>query len=150
MAEIKKRLTQEEIAGILDKAEKEGSGADLSRAKNLLDAARWLGENFKSDKKGLIVYKAIGNTSFASPTEWKFEAGLFLEEVVNPLPTLDCTCGVNVATLAWCKSNHSDSTIWRCRINWIDLACAVVPYNTDGKFRAGRVELLEIVEGGQS
>ena len=32
--------------------------------------------------------------------------------------------------------------LWRCRIRWIDLADLVVPYHTDGKARAGRVELL--------
>jgi len=72
-----------------------------------------------------------------------------LTESVNPTRTDVCGSGVNVATLDWIKREWDDpfaSPIWKCRIRWIDLADAVVPYNTDGKFRAARVELIETVE----
>ena len=122
------------------------TGADLSDSKGLLPAREFMGK-FKHDKLGVIVYKLIGDTYYKSPDYWNIIPGSFLEEVVNPLPTLDCACGVNFATLEWCEKNenYSKSKLWKCRIRWIDLADVVVPYNTDGKARCGRLELLEIV-----
>ncbi len=119
--------------------------ADLSGAENLLNPVVWLSENFVSDDLGYVVYKAIGNTSYSPPPHWKIEAGSLLEEVPNPLPTVECGCGVNFATLKWVKNNHGGSTIWRCRIRWLDLPGIVVPFNSDGKARCSRLELLETV-----
>jgi len=128
--------------------------ANLSGAKNLLNASDWMANNFESDSKGYIVYKAFGNTNtyFSAPKSWKIEAGEFIEEVVNPFPTLDCACGVNFATLEWIKSTYKMDivVIWKCRINWKDACSIVVPYNTDGKARCGRLELLEAIECGIS
>jgi len=121
------------------------SGANLSCAENLLNPVVWLSENFVSDDLGYVVYKAIGNTSYSPPPHWKIEAGSLLEEVPNPLPTVECGCGVNFATLKWVKNNHGGSTIWRCRIRWLDLPGIVVPFNSDGKARCSRLELLEVV-----
>jgi uncharacterized protein YjbI with pentapeptide repeats len=122
------------------------SGANLSGAKNLLNPVLWLAENFEHDDLGYIVYKAIGNTSFNPPEHWQIEAGSYLEEVPNPLPTVECGCGVNFATLTWVRDNHPRCAIWRCRIRWTDLAGVVVPYNTDGKARCSRLELLETLD----
>jgi len=55
---------------------------------------------------------------------------------------------VNFATLEWIKQREyasCDVTVWRCRIEWMDLAGVVVPYNTDGKARCSRLRLLEAV-----
>jgi hypothetical protein len=117
--------------------------ANLSSAKGLLSSSEWLSKNFKKDRLGLIVYKAIGNTDYQSPRKWVIKNGLYISEVVNPLPTIDCACGVNFATLEWCKKNYPKSKIWKCRIRWIDLSAVVVPYNTEGKARCERLELLE-------
>ena len=124
------------------------SGADLSGAKNLLNPCIWLSENFEHDDLGYIVYKAIGDTSYAKPDRWKIASGEFIEEVPNPLPTVVCGCGVNFATLKWVKENHSKEKTdwWRCRIRWTDLPGVVVPYNTDGKARCSRLELIEVVK----
>jgi len=119
------------------------SGADLSGAKGLLDAGGWLREHFESDDTGVVVYKAIGETTYAMPDYWTIEAGAVLEEVVNPCRTSDCACGVNFATREWIEQQYSDATIWKCHIEWIDLAGVVVPYNTDGKARCARLTLLE-------
>ena len=128
------------------------SGADLSGARNLLNPVKWLAENFEHDDLGYIVYKAIGKNSYERPDYWEISAGTCLEEVVNPLPMNDCACGVNFATLKWVKGNYGEKvtiglvSIWRCRVQWTDLPGVVVPYNTDGKARCNRLELLEIVE----
>ena len=124
------------------------SGADLSGAENLLNPVKWLAENFEDDDLGYIVYKAIGNTDYAAPAQWKIDAGEIIEEVVNPLPTNDCGCGVNFGTLQWVKEycgEGESAVIWRCRIRWIDLPGVVVPYNTTGKARCNRLELLETI-----
>jgi hypothetical protein len=122
------------------------TGADLSGANGLLNPANWLANNFRADDLGYIVYKAIGNTEYTSPVHWTINPGEFITEVVNPLPTVDCGCGVNFATLAWIQKYYQGVTIWRCRIRWIDLPNVVVPYNTNGKARCGRLELLEIMQ----
>jgi uncharacterized protein YjbI with pentapeptide repeats len=118
-------------------------GADLSGCGGLPTAASWV-KHCEHDAVGIIVYKAIGNTDYATPARWAFEPGSFLTEVVNTCRTVPCGSGVSVANnMTWCRQNYPDAVIWRCHIDWIDLADLVVPYNTDGKARAGRVQLLE-------
>jgi uncharacterized protein YjbI with pentapeptide repeats len=123
------------------------SDANLSDAKNLITAREFMG-NFKKDKLGFLVYKRIGanKTNCNPPEYWEIKKGAFLEEVVNPLPTVACACGVNFGTLDWCKSNYINADLWLCRIRWEDLPDVVVPYNTDGKARCGRLELVKIVD----
>jgi hypothetical protein len=121
------------------------SGADLSSAKNLLNPVKWMADNFEHDGLGFIVYKGIGNTEYVMPDYWTIEPNSFIEEVPNPLPTIVCGCGVNFATLKWVKKNYGLSTIWRCRIHWMDCVGVVVPFNTDGKARCSRLELIEVV-----
>ena len=127
------------------------SGADLCEANlsgstGLVNPVDYLGEHFQTTAEGVICYKTFGGRYLASPS-WRLEPGAILTEVVNPLPTVDCACGVNVATLDWVKGYlEAPRPIWRCLIRWPWLAGVIVPYNTNGKIRAARVELVEIVE----
>jgi hypothetical protein len=121
------------------------SDANLSGATGLLNSAEWLKSNFEQDELGVIVYKRFGDTEFDAPENWVIESGSFITEVCNPCRTIDCACGVNFATRGWCNKSYQDATLWRCRIRWIDLAGVIVPYNTDGKARCERLELLEVV-----
>ena len=121
------------------------SRANLSWAENLINARTFMAD-FKKDKHGYLVYKRIGNTNYNVPEYWKIEENSFLEEVVNPLPTLDCACGVNFGTLKWCQENYEEADLWLCRIHWVDLPDVTVPYNTDGKARCGRLELIRKVD----
>ena len=125
------------------------SGANLSRANlsgadGLLFAAEYMAKNFECDDDGYIVYRAQ-NGNNKHPDHWVFEHGKFLTEAPNPDRCTPCGCGVAFATLKWVKENHKPP-YWRCRINWRDLIDTVIPYNTDGKGRCARLELLEIVE----
>jgi hypothetical protein len=124
------------------------SSADLSSAKGLLSASKFMADNFAYDttRQGWIVYKAIGSTDYHLPDYWKIEPGSYLEEIVNPTRTQECGCGVNFATLAWCKRTYQQSVIWECLLHAEDVPDICVPYNTDGKARCGRLELLRIVE----
>ena len=126
------------------------SGADLSGAKGITVAKSYLYQ-FEKDKNGIIVYKAIGNTCYIAPTHWDIKKGAFLEEVVNPLRTMDCGSGVNFATLEWIRKAFKDRdiTVWKCRILWEDMADVVVPYNTDGKARCARLQLIEPLKEGE-
>ena len=117
--------------------------ADLSGATHLLSPLTWLQENFQTDADGLVVYKAVGNTDFVAPVAWTIEAGHFLQEVCNPCRTTICGCGVSFGTREWCTKAYPNSDLWQCRIRWHDLAGVVVPYNTDGKARCERLELVE-------
>ncbi len=121
------------------------SEANLSGAKNFPNAQGFL-QQFESDEKGVIVFKAIGQTDYPSPTTWKIAPGEFLTENVGPCPVNDCSCGINFGTLEYVKSNYIESAIWKCRINWLDLAGVVVPYHTTGKARCNRLELLQKIQ----
>ena len=122
------------------------SGANLSEAENLLNPIEWMSANFEHDDLGFIVYKGIGNTEYAPPDYWTIEPNSFIEEVANLNPTTLCGCGVNFASINWIRNNYKESIIWRCRIRWMDCVGVVVPYNTDGKARCSRLELIEIVK----
>ena len=119
--------------------------ADLSSAKGILDAITYLAENFERTTDGFICYKTFGAHYTPNPN-WKTEPGEIIEEVVNPCRATDCGCGVNVATMKWIESNVSTRPIWKCLIKWEWLPGVVVPFRSDGKIRASRVQLLEIVK----
>ncbi len=121
--------------------------ADLSGVKGLLEAGRWIIENLESTADGVIAYKVFGEYHH-SPENWKIEPGAEITETVNPIPTIDCGCGVNVATLGRVQQSFPNAKeIWRVLVPWVELAGSVVPYHTDGKFRVPRVKLLEVVNG---
>jgi len=121
--------------------------ANLSGSKGIMTAKSYL-SRFETDKSGIIVYKAIGNTYQSQPEYWDIKPDSFLEEVVNSVRTVDCGSGVNFATLDWIKKEFADrdTTIWKCRILWEDFADVVVPYNTDGKARCARLQLIKPLE----
>ena len=121
-------------------------GTNLSGAKGLLSAAQWLKENLTWEDGKLVCYKAIGGTHYPLKSGWVIEPGSFLEEVPNPNRTDTCGCGVNVGTSKYVSDKFFLSVIWKCYIHPEDLVDVVVPYNTDGKFRAARVQLVEIVK----
>jgi uncharacterized protein YjbI with pentapeptide repeats len=121
------------------------SSANLSSAENILSATEYIRQNFKKTKAGIIVYKTLGS-QFPPNNKWTIKAKSIIEEVVNPDRTVDCACGINVATLEWVKSNTSETDIWQCLIKWEWLAGVVVPYHTDGKIRAEKVQLIKTVK----
>jgi hypothetical protein len=129
------------------------SRANLSGAKNLLNPVEYLEKNFETTESGLIVYKAFGMYK-PTPEEWVIKPESIITEIVNPDRCTECGSGINVATLEWIKKAKSESSdsedknrpIWKCLITWKDLAGVIVPFGTDGKIRAGRVKLLEIVK----
>ena len=121
------------------------SGANLSGCKGLLKSATWMKEKFEYNELGYIVYKRIGKTSYPAPDGWVIKPGQYLEEVCNPLPTLDCACGVNFATREWCDGEYKEEKLWECIITWQDAASIVVPYNTNGKARCERLLLVRVI-----
>ena len=117
------------------------SYANLSGSFGLPSSIEWMKINLDRMDDGYIAYKSFGS-QFPPALTWEIEPGREIFEVVNPLPTLDCACGVNVSTLKWQGTNTG---IWKVLIKWEWLPSVVVPYNTDGKFRCERVLLLERV-----
>ncbi len=130
------------------------SGADLRRAdlrcaslsgiNGLIDAINYMEAHFEKTEEGYIVYKTF-NSTYTAPSKWKIEPGEVLEEVCNPERTCDCGCGINVAPLDWVKRNHC-GTIYKLLIRFEWLAGVVVPYNTDGKIRCSRAQIIEVVK----
>lgn len=124
--------------------------ANFSGAFGLLSPARWIEKNFRTDKDGVIVYKSIHNTIYRPPARWIIAPGKYIHEVVNPCPTSTCACGINFGTKKWCLENFPTADLWKCRIHWLDLASVVVPYNTDGKARCGKLQLIKKIKRGKS
>ena len=120
------------------------SGADLSGSQGLLDAINYMEANFERTDEGYIVYKSF-NSNYTAPDRWKIEPGEVIEEVANPDRTCECGCGINVAPLEWVKNDNYKQP-YKLLIRWEWLPGVVVPYNTDGKIRCSKAQILEAVE----
>ena len=119
-------------------------GADLSGANGLLSAVDFMKANFERTENGYIAYKTFG-AQYTPPEKWEIKPGSIIEENVNFDRCNDCGCGINVAPIQWVKDNYKRD-VWKVLIRWEWLAGVCVPYNTDGKIRCERVELIEIVK----
>lgn len=120
------------------------SGVDLSGAKGILSSIDFMEINFEKTKDGYIAYKTFGSER-KPPEKWDIISGSVISENVNFNRCNTCGCGINVAPLEFVKSNYKGE-IWKVLIRWEWLCGVCVPYNTDGKIRCERVELLEVVE----
>jgi len=118
--------------------------ADLSNASGLLDPIDWMAENLEACADGYFAYKVFG-LHYMVPDYWNVEAGEILSEVCHPDRTLLCACGINLGTFEWIQKNAKNHSYWKVLIRWPWLAGVVVPYNTGGKFRCSRCELVEEV-----
>ena len=120
------------------------SGADLSGSQGLLDAINYMEANFERTDEGYIVYKSF-NSNYTAPNRWKIEPGEIIEEVANSDRTCECGCGINVAPLSWVK-NDNNCQPYKLLIRWEWLPGVVVPYNTDGKIRCSKAQIVGAVE----
>ena len=120
------------------------SGANLSGSQGLLDAINYMEAHFERTDEGYIVYKTFGE-NYSAPESWEIEPGSIIEETVNCDRTTECGCGINVVPLAWVKK-HGSHRPYKLLIRWEWLPGVVVPYNTDGKIRCSKAQILEAVE----
>ena len=122
------------------------TGANLTGANGLVSAISYLSANFEQCKEGYIAYKTFG-AHYNPPASWSINPGSEICETVNSMRTNTCGNGINVAPLEWVKQNASGNAldIWKVLIRWEWLPGVVVPYNTDGKIRCEKVQLIEIV-----
>ena len=116
------------------------SYANLSGASGLIDAIDYIDAHFERVKDGYIVYKTFGG-NYAKPDSWTIEPGAIIEEVCNPNRTNACGCGINVAPIEWVKENYKGD-VYKLLIRWEWLPGVVVPYNTDGKIRCSRAQII--------
>ncbi len=117
---------------------------DFSHAEGMVSQIDFLKENFQFTEEGMIVYKSFGEV-YDIPAKWgEIEQGAIIEENVNFDRTVECACGVNVATARWAYI-ICDRQVWECLIKheWLSGVC--VPYEADGKIRAEKVQLLKPV-----
>ena len=120
--------------------------ADLSGVIGLIDPIDYLNENFEKTSEGYIAYKVFGMYK-TPPATWNITKKSIIKEVVNPSRTNDCGCGINISTKEWIKKKDPKiKKVWKVLIKWEWLSNVVVPYNTDGKIRCGRIMLLEKAE----
>ena len=123
------------------------SGADLSGA-NLISSVNFMEAHFERTEAGYIAYKCFGG-AYCPPEEWEIKPGAVISETVNPLRTCDCGSGINVAPLDLVRRNYPGKEIWKVLIRWEWLSGVVCPYNSNGKIRCERVELVEVVQDGK-
>lgn len=121
------------------------SGADLSCATGILNPIDYLAEKFERTEDGYVVYKVF-NGCYASPTKWNVEPGEIITEEVNFCRANECGCGINAAPLEWVKRKYPGKDIYKLLIKWEWLTGVVVPYNTDGKIRCSRAQIIGKVE----
>lgn len=119
-------------------------GCDLSGSDGLISPIQYMETHFDRCPDGYIAYKTF-NALYSAPDKWDIAPGAVIEETVNTNRTDICGCGINVAPLDWVKQKYK-TDIWKVLIRWEWLPGVCVPYNTDGKIRCERVQLLEIVE----
>ena len=118
--------------------------ADLSGAKGLLQTVNFMEAHFERTAEGYIAYKTF-NEVHPAPKAWRIEAGSTIEEVVNFDRCTECGCGINVAPRQLVETSYKEK-IWKVLIRWEWLCGVCIPYNTDGKIRCEKVELMEIVQ----
>ena len=123
------------------------SSANLSGA-NLISAVNFIDAHFERADDGYIAYKTFGGT-YSPPKGWEIKPGSVISETVNFDRCTECGSGINVAPLEWVKLQCGGKEIWKVLIHWEWLAGVCVPYNSDGKIRCERVELLEVVANEQ-
>ena len=123
------------------------SGANLTGA-DLISSVNFMEAHFERAEAGYIAYKCFGG-QYKPPKEWEIKPGAVISETVNPLRACDCGSGINVAPLDWVQKNYPRKEIWKVLIRWEWLAGVVCPYNSDGKIRCERVELVEVVQDGK-
>lgn len=119
-------------------------GINLSNAKGLLDPCKYLADNFEKTEDGYIVYKVFG-FFVDKPNYWQVEPGAVIEEAVDPNRTENCGCGINAATLDWIRLK-TEGQIYKLLIRWEWLPGVVVPYNTEGKIRCSKAEIMGPVD----
>lgn len=119
--------------------------ANLSYVKNLTSPIDYIKAHFERTPDGYVAYKTF-NGSYFAPIRWEIKVGSVIDEVVNQNRTTICGSGINVAPLKWVEQNYPDKPIWKVLIRWEWLPGVCVPYNTDGKIRCERVELVEVVK----
>ena len=120
--------------------------ANLSGALGIMSPIDFMEENFQKTQKGLVVFKTFDNIYKINPN-WNIAPGAIISETVNPSRCSNCGCGINVGTLGYVRDNNKKNLpIWKLLIRWEWLPGVVVPFNTYGKIRCERAELIEIVE----
>lgn len=120
------------------------SYANLSGSHGLLDAINFMEAHFERTDEGYIVYKSFGE-NYTAPETWKIKPGSIIEETVNCDRTTECGCGINVAPLEWVRRKGCNQP-YKLLTRWEWLLGVVVPYNTDGKIRCSKAQILEAVE----
>jgi Pentapeptide repeats (9 copies) len=116
---------------------------NLSGASNYASKSDWMNDHLEKTKFGYIVYKSFGYMYKPNP-KWVIEENSVITEIVQYDNEAACSYGINVATaytIDEYTNYHAD--IWKCLLHFEDLVDTVVPNRTTGKFRVGRLQLLE-------
>ncbi len=103
------------------------------------------------DSKGFLCYKRVGlMTSYRKPDRWVIKNGSFITENIDTNFLIQCGRGVNVGNFFFALTQYKDCDLWMCRIRYEDAGDICVPWSSQGKFRASRVELLHEIKNWET
>ena len=117
----------------------------------IIGSNTYLKERFEKVEGGWHAYKIFGSMH-APPPDWKLEPGNWLEDPgLHDNPSTLCAPGINVANdrnwivdFLYSENLYGNFDLWRVFIP--DEATIVVPFETDGKIRVNRLQLLEVID----
>ena len=97
---------------------------------------------FQHTKKFWIVYKGF-NIQYPSPKKWEIEKGKTIKQRIDTDRFLECSFGINVGTLEWCKKNNINK-IYKLHVPKTVEIC--VPIWTDGKVRVSEAKIIGVIK----
>ena len=119
----------------------------LEKVTGIKSSIDFLKNNFEFTEDGLIAYKTF-NQCYKTPEDWIIKPGSILTSPCSSDRNETCAYGINIAPLEWVKdfSSQRKLTIYKVLIRWEWLAGVVVPYDSDGKIRCERCEIISPVD----
>ena len=130
-------------SGTADKvffADKHKSEFEITNPYKKTDYKKCFLNKFKEKSDGKYYAYKFLTPEWESPInslKLKYEVGKEIEEKCDKNVKEECSCGINLASLSWCKRNNNDKNNIYVKFEF-DIKNAVVPNNSDGKFRVSK------------
>lgn len=125
---------------------------------------RLLELGFEQSPEGIIGYKTFGSEHLP-PAHWKIEVGKTIQDECNFDIDQECSYGINIAPLSWVENEYGTDSNWDTeqhkyvytyrdiykiliKTAWLNGVC--IPYNTDGKVRCQKLQIIAKLTGGNA
>ena len=126
----------------LQGANLQGAKLDFSFKRKIVSNKLLMNIMFDLHKNYWIVYKIFG-LQYKPPKKWKIKKGNIIKHIIDTDRFNDCSFGINVATLEWCKK-QGNCQIYKLYIPKDAEIC--VPVWTDGKVRVSEAKIITLIK----